>query len=55
MKRQEIEKFAVGYPYPTDWIESVLRFCDYDKNEAHIILCNKANTLHVIMTNKGAS
>ena len=31
MTRRQIEKFALGYPVPTDW--------DYDKDKVHEILC----------------
>jgi len=39
MTREQIEKFAVGYPYPTDYIEDILRKCEFDKEKAHRILC----------------
>lgn len=39
MTRNQIEKFAVGYPVPTDWVAALLHKYDYDKNKVHEILC----------------
>lgn len=33
-----IEKFAVGYPYPTDYVEILLKKYDYDTTKVHEIL-----------------
>lgn len=33
MTRKQIEKFAVGYPYPTDYIETILGKYDFDKKK----------------------
>lgn len=41
MSKSQIEKYAVGYPYPTDFVETVLEGCNYDKEKAHEILCNE--------------
>lgn len=40
MQKTEIEKFAVGYPYPTDWVEIVLIYFDYDTEKADKALLN---------------
>lgn len=40
MSKRQIEKFAVGYPYPTDYVEDILKKCNFDKFKAHNILCN---------------
>lgn len=39
MNKQQIEKFAVGYPYPTDYVEVLLRKYDFDTIKVHEILC----------------
>lgn len=39
MTRNQIEKFAVGYPVPTDWVAVLLEKYNYDKNKVHEILC----------------
>ena len=39
MTRNQIEKFAVGYPVPTDWVAVLLEKYKYDKNRVHEILC----------------
>ena len=33
-----MEKFAVGYPVPTDWVEMLLDYYNNDINKAHLIL-----------------
>lgn len=38
MTRNQIEKFAVGYPVPTDWVAVLLEKYNYDKNKVHEIL-----------------
>lgn len=49
MTRDQIEKFAVGYPVPTDWVAILLDKYDDDKNKVHEILCKskKEITLEV--------
>ncbi len=39
MTRRQIEKFALGYPVPTDWVAVLLEKYDYDKDKVHEILC----------------
>lgn len=39
MTREQIEKFAVGYPVPTDWVAVLLDKYADDKNKVHKILC----------------
>lgn len=39
MTKKQIEKFAVGYPYPTDYVEVLLRKYDFDTIKVHEILC----------------
>jgi len=39
MTRKQIEKFAVGYPVPTDWVATLLYKYGYDKDKVHEILC----------------
>ena len=38
MINKQIEKFAVGYPYPTDYVEILLKKYDYDTLKVHEIL-----------------
>lgn len=38
MTRKQIEKFAVGYPVPTDWVEALLDYYNGDTNKVHLIL-----------------
>lgn len=38
MTKKQVEKFAVGYEYPTDYIEIVLEKCKFNKDEAQKIL-----------------
>lgn len=45
MTREEIEKFAVGYPVPTDWVAALLYEYNYDKNKVHNILCKSRNEI----------
>lgn len=49
MTREQIEKFAIGYPVPTDWVAALLYKYDYDKDKVHEILCKskKEITLEV--------
>lgn len=49
MTRNQIEKFAVGYPVPTDWVAALLYKYDYDKDKVNEILCKskKEITLEV--------
>lgn len=39
MTRNQIEKFAVGYPVPTDWVAALLHKYNYDKDKVNEILC----------------
>ena len=36
--RGQMEKFAVGYPVPTDWVEMLLDYYNNDINKVHLIL-----------------
>lgn len=38
MNKDQIEKFAVGYPYPTDYVEFLLIKYDFNKEKVHSIL-----------------
>lgn len=38
MTKSQIEEFAVGYPYSTDYIEILLISHDYNKEKVHEIL-----------------
>lgn len=40
MTKKQIEKFAVGYPYPTDYVEILLKKYDFNKQKVHEILCS---------------
>lgn len=31
MTKGHMEKFAVGYPYPTDWVEKILIYCNFNR------------------------
>lgn len=39
MTKRQIEEFAVGYPYPTDYVEVILKKYDFNKDKAHEVLC----------------
>lgn len=39
MTKRQIEKFAVGYPYPSEYVEILLKKYNFDKAKAHEILC----------------
>lgn len=39
MTKRQIEEFAVGYPYPTDYVEVILKKYDFDKDKANQALC----------------
>lgn len=45
MSRQQIEKIAVGYPVPTDWIAILLYKYNYDTAKVHEILCKNQSEL----------
>lgn len=38
MTKMQVEKFAVGYPYPTDYVEILLKKYNYDVVMVHEIL-----------------
>lgn len=38
MTQNQVEKFAVGYPYPTDYVEILLKKYNYDVAMVHGIL-----------------
>ena len=42
-KQQQIEEYAVGYSYPTDYIEILLRRYNYDTERVHEILLKSYN------------
>lgn len=48
MTKNQIEKFAVGYPFPTDWVETVLECCDFDTDKANMILQIRNRTEEII-------
>ena len=50
--KNQIEKFAVGYAYPTNVVENILRKSDFDKDKAHEILCNDRKMVEDIWQNK---
>ena len=39
MTKGQIKKFAVGYPYPTDYIEILLKKYNFDTEKVNNILC----------------
>ena len=45
MNRQQIEKFAVGYPVPTDWVAILLYKYNYDTMKVHEIMCKNQSEL----------
>lgn len=48
MTKNQIEKFAVGYPsYPTDCVEAVLKVSNFDTEIAEEILDDKEKTLAI--------
>ena len=52
MTKNQIEKFAVGYAYPTNVVEDILRKSDFDKNRANEVLCGDRKTVENIWQNK---
>ena len=48
MTKNQIERFAVGYPYPTDWIEIILKHFDFDTNKAKQILLSESRTYEIV-------
>ena len=48
MTKRQIEKFAVGWPYPTDDVEAVLKYCDYNTEEANEILRDTQETMKIV-------
>lgn len=53
MTRSEIERFAVGYPYPTDWVEAVLLYFDFDTEKASDVLLSSEKTKDVVNNTTG--
>lgn len=53
MTREQIEKFAVGYPVPTDWVAVLLFRYNYDKNKVHDILCKPRSVIEFRGTDGG--
>lgn len=45
MAREQIEKFAVGYPVPTGWVAVLLEKYNDDKNKVHEILCKSKDSI----------
>lgn len=39
MTKRKIDKFAIGYPYPTDYIDILLRKYNFNTKKVHNILC----------------
>lgn len=39
MTKGQIEEFAVGYPYPTDYVQILLEKYEFDIVTVHKILC----------------
>ena len=48
ISKNEIEKLAVGYPYPTAWVEIVVRKYDYDLEKIKEILSSNAKVKKAI-------
>ena len=48
MTRTEIGKFAVGYPYPTDWVEAVLLYFNFDTEKASEVLLSSNKTKDIV-------
>lgn len=48
MTRNQVEKFAVGYPYPTDWVEMVLRHFAFDTDKAEEALLDRNRTYEIV-------
>ena len=51
MTRKQIEKFAVGYPYPTSYIEILLQKYNYDKIKVDKILQKPYNIIVIEVQN----
>ena len=52
MTKRQIEKFAVGYSYPTDYIELLLKKYDFDTEKVHNILCGSRDMVFSEIQNK---
>ncbi|HHX66889.1 MAG TPA: hypothetical protein GX708_02390 [Gallicola sp.] len=52
MNNRQIEKFAIGYPYPTEYIEILLKKYNYDKIKVNEILCKPYNEVIKEIQNK---
>lgn len=37
--KRQIKKFAIGYTYPTDYVEILLKKYSFDAERVHNILC----------------
>ena len=48
MTRNQVEKFAAGYPYPTDWVEMVLRHFAFDTDKAKEALADRNRTYEIV-------
>lgn len=47
LTKTQIEKFAVGHPYPTDVVEKVLEHTNWNQKKASRILIDRNKTLDV--------
>lgn len=47
MTREQIEKFAIGYSVPTDWVTVLLDEYNDDINKVHEILCRNNNEIAI--------
>lgn len=52
MTKNQINKFAVGYPYPTEYVEILLKKYNYDTVKVHEILCKPSNEVIMEVQNK---
>lgn len=51
MTKGHMEKFAVGYPYPTDWVEKILIYCNFNIQKAEEILLDDKQIKRIVQTN----
>ena len=45
MTKKQIEKFAVGYPYPTEYVEILLKKYNFNIERVNDILCGSKETV----------
>lgn len=56
MTKEQIEKFSIGYPYPTDYIEILLKKYNYDTVKVNNILnCSYEDIIKEVRNTNGVT